>query len=36
MTGELNFAEVSVIHAKSDEMEASIKKAYTEAALSFP
>ena len=36
MTGELNFAKVSVYQAKSDEMDASMKKAYTEAALSFP
>ena len=36
MTGELNLTKVSVYQAKSDEMEASMKKAYTEAALSFP
>ena len=36
MTGDLNFNDVSFYPAKSDEMEARLKKAYTEAAISFP
>ena len=36
MTGELKFDETFVSYAESDEMKASLKKAYTEAALSFP
>ena len=36
MTGDLNFNDVSFYPAKSDETEARLKKAYTEAAISFP
>lgn len=36
MTGELKFDELYVHNAKSDAMEAHLKKAYTEAAISFP